>query len=198
VQGPASIAELNRPEFLAMLADLLAVYAAAMSATAEELPARQAIMERHVSNPAFQAIGAYAGDRPRIVGFAYGFHGTAGQWWHDVVRAGLVAAHGPAAANDWLADAMEIAEVHVHPDYQARGIGRQMMLALSHGRSERTALLSTRDAPTRARRLYRGMGFSDLLAGFQFPGGGPPYAVMGAVLPLRETRPTHHAAEAHE
>jgi ribosomal protein S18 acetylase RimI-like enzyme len=50
-------------------------------------------------------------------------------------------------------------------------------------------LLSTRDADTPARRLYRGTGFTDLLTAFRFfPGGEPPYAVMGAELPLR-TRP---------
>jgi hypothetical protein len=51
---------------------------------------------------------------------------------------------------------------------------------------ERTALLSTRDADSPARRLYRGTGFVDLLTDFHFfPGGEPPYAVMGAELPLR-------------
>ena len=77
-----------------------------------------------------------------------------------------------------------VAEVHVHPDYQARGIGRQMVLSLASARSERTAVLSTRDAPTPARRLYRSLGFVDLLTRFMFPGGGPAYAVMGATLPL--------------
>ncbi len=45
-------------------------------------------------------------------------------------------------------------------------------------------MLSTADAPTRARRLYRGVGFTDLLTDFRFSGGEPPYAVMGATLPL--------------
>jgi ribosomal protein S18 acetylase RimI-like enzyme len=61
-----------------------------------------------------------------------------------------------------------------------------MMLALTAGRPERTALLSTRDAETPARRLYRSLGFADLLTEFLFPGGGPAYAVMGARLPLAE------------
>jgi ribosomal protein S18 acetylase RimI-like enzyme len=85
---------------------------------------------------------------------------------------------------NWLSDSLEIAEVHVHPDHQARGIGRQMILALTAGRPERTAVLSTRDAQSPARRLYRSLGFVDLLTAFHFPGGGPLYAVMGAPLPL--------------
>jgi ribosomal protein S18 acetylase RimI-like enzyme len=59
-----------------------------------------------------------------------------------------------------------------------------MVVDLAADRAERTAVLSTRDAPTPARRLYRSLGFGDLLTDFVFPGGGPPYAVMGAVLPL--------------
>ena len=46
-------------------------------------------------------------------------------------------------------------------------------------------MLSTQDAESPARRLYRGLGFADLLTGYSFPGSAVPYAVMGAVLPLR-------------
>ena len=51
-------------------------------------------------------------------------------------------------------------------------------------------MLSTADAQTRARRLYRGVGFTDLLTGFRFSGTEPPYAVMGALLPLKVARPS--------
>ena len=70
------------------------------------------------------------------------------------------------------------------PDRQGHGIGRSLLLSLTSGRAERTAVLSTADAPTRARRLYRGVGFTDLLTDFRFSGSEPPYAVMGAALPL--------------
>ena len=49
-------------------------------------------------------------------------------------------------------------------------------------------MLSTADAESRARQLYRGVGFTDLLTGFRFAGGEPPYAVMGAKLPLCSSR----------
>jgi ribosomal protein S18 acetylase RimI-like enzyme len=185
VQDEASLRDLSRPEFLAMLSDLTGIYAAAMGAAPAELPGRRAIMERHTGNPRFRAVGATAGGPDHVVAFAYGFRGAPGQWWHDVVRAGLTAKAGATAATTWLDNVMEIAEVHVHPDYQARGIGRRMLLSLTGDRDEQVALLSTRDAPTRARRLYRSLGFADLLTQFEFPGGGPPYVVMGALLPLR-------------
>ncbi len=124
-------------------------------------------------------------DGRQVVAFAYGFTGAAGQWWHDVVRAGLTVAAGAPAAAGWLADCFEIAEVHVRPEFQRRGIGRAMLRTLTAGCPHRTALLSTMDAPSPARHLYRSLGFDELLTGFSFPGNGPPYIVMGTVLPLR-------------
>ena len=184
MQEAASIVELSRPDFLAALDQFLAIYAAAMGAHASELPGRHAIMERHAGNPGFRALAVSSPGEPNYVAFCYGFRGAPGQWWHDVVRSGLAATAGDRAAAAWLDDVMEVAEVHVTPAFQARGIGRRMLAQLTGDRTERTALLSTRDAPTRARRLYRSMGFTDLLTDFVFPGGGPPYAVMGASLPL--------------
>jgi ribosomal protein S18 acetylase RimI-like enzyme len=188
VQQATGIAELSRPDFLAGVEDFLAIYAAAMGAAEDELPSRRAIMERHVSNPGFRALAVTGGTPARVVAFSYGFHGLPGQWWHDVVQSGITARAGRAAAVRWLEDVLEIAEVHVHPDYQARGIGRQMLLTLTADRTERTAVLSTRDGETRARRLYRSIGFTDLLTDFLFPGGGPAYAVMGVRLPLALAR----------
>jgi hypothetical protein len=64
-----------------------------------------------------------------------------------------------------------------------------MLERLMEGCQQRTALLSTQDADSPARRLYARLGFADLLTGFCFPGGGPPYAVMGALLPLLASDP---------
>ena len=109
---------------------------------------------------------------------------------HDVVAAALAAKSGWELAAAWLTDSLEIAEVHVHPDFHGRGIGRSLVLGLAEGQPERTAVLSTQDAESRARRLYRGLGFADLLTGYSFPGTPVPYAVMGATLPLRPAAPT--------
>jgi GNAT superfamily N-acetyltransferase len=191
VPGEAVIRELSRTEFLAGLDSLLAIYTAAMYPDPAHLPGRLSIMERHAGHPGFRALAVTVPPSPQAVAFSYGFRGTPGQWWHDVVRAGITAVSGAAVATRWLADPLEVAELHVRPEYQHRGIGRGLLLALSAGRPERTAVLSTQDDNATARRLYLGMGFTDLLTGFSFPGGGPPYAVMGAVLPLgRLPRPS--------
>ena len=123
-----------------------------------------------------------------VIAFAYGFHGGRGQWWHDLVRSALISKSGRAAAIAWLDDSFEVAEVHVHPGYQRRGIGRRLLYLLTGGRAERTAVLSTMDTNSPARRLYRSLGFTDLLTGYRFSGAPVPYAVMGAVLPLLTTR----------
>ncbi len=189
VRTAVTITELDRAAFLANLDEQLAIYAAAMAADPDDLPGRQLIMERHAENPDLRALAAIDEASQQIVGFGYGFRGRRGQWWHDVVWSAITASHGLATAHDWLDDAFEVAELHVHPDFQAQGIGRRLLLTLAAGRAERTAVLSTRDADTPARRLYRSLGFADLVTAFVFPGGGPPYAVMGAPLPLPGAEP---------
>ena len=189
------LAELDGNQFLANLEACAGVYAAAMNPPEEQMPGRHTIMERHSGYAAFRAIAAIvppAGGAPadgapadgELVGFAYGFHGGGGQWWHDVVSRTTASILGSRAARDWFGDSLEIAEVHVLPSYQGRGTGLAMMLRLTAGRPERAAVLSTMDANTRARRLYRGLGFTDLLTSFTFPGTELPYAIMGAPLPL--------------
>jgi ribosomal protein S18 acetylase RimI-like enzyme len=184
---PASVlCELGPQEFLGHLEGLLTIYASAMDADAASLPSRRELMRRHASYPDFRAWIAREHRTDDVVGFAYGFHGQTGQWWYDVVWAELARRAGMRDAAGWLANCMEIAEVHVRPQDQRLGIGTGLMLALTGARSEPTAVLSTPDRDSTARRLYRRMGFADLVTGFSFPGGSPHYAVMGAGLPLRD------------
>lgn len=193
--------EVGPWEFRAAIRELVGVYAAAMNAPERMLGGREAIMDRHAANPGFRCLMATADGA--LAGFTYGFHGQNGQWWHDMVAGALAVDPGAGYSNEaaqadrtpgrtapaWLDDSFEIAELHVLPSYQAVGIGRSLLFSLTSGRQERTAVLSTADAPTRARRLYRGVGFTDLLTGFRFSGSEPPYAVMGAPLPLRGSSP---------
>lgn len=189
---------IDRVSFLARLDALIDVYALAMRPPPEQLAGRRSIMQRHAGHPAFRAVivaaGSEGGDddsggNGKVIAFAYGFSGAGGQWWHDVVRAGLTVAAGQRAAAAWLADSFEIAEVHVHPEHQRQGVGRAMLLSLTAGCQQRTALLSTLCSAAPARRLYGSLGFAELLTGFSFPGNGPPYVVMGAFLPLRAEDP---------
>jgi len=197
VRRDTSPRELSRAAFRTELDALTAVYLAAMRPDPAQLPGRRSIMERHASYDGFRALAVTAdavdggpGGPGQIIGFSYGFRGAPGQWWHDVVAAALAAKSGWELAAAWLTDSLEIAEVHVHPDFHGRGIGRSLVLGLAQGRPERTAVLSTQDAESPARRLYRNLSFADLLTGYCFPGTPVPYAVMGATLPLRPAAPT--------
>jgi len=185
-----SVSELSPGEFTAQLDSLVSVYAAAMRPSADLLPGRKAIMARHAANPGFRALAVIDDGSGEPVGFGYGFPGSVGQWWHDTVRHALAASRGVAVACEWMDDSFEVAELHVAPTHQGYGVGAGVLLRLTAGRPQRTALLSTRDADSPARRLYRGTGFTDLLTEFNFfPSGEPPYAVMGAMLPLRARSP---------
>ncbi|MFC5830735.1 GNAT family N-acetyltransferase [Nonomuraea insulae] len=177
-------------EFTERLETVIGIYTAAMNPPEDQITGRKTIMRNHGTYPHFQCYFAEMRDsspdalEPRTVGFAYGFRGAPGQWWHDVVSRGLSGQLGQPAAEAWMGYAFELAEIHVHPDYQGKGIGRAMISTLCAGRRERSAVLSTHDRPTAARHLYASMGFHDLLTAFVFPGGHEEYAIAGRPLPL--------------
>jgi GNAT superfamily N-acetyltransferase len=192
-----ALVELDKAAFVEHLDGLMDVYSTAMRVPAFQLPGRRAVMDAHVLNPAFRAVAAtgpasvLGGTRnaEAVIAFAYGFHGRRGQWWHDLVRSALTVASGSGIAGAWLDDSFEVAEVHVRPEFQKRGIGRRMLYRLTAGLPERTAVLSTMDDDTPARHLYGSLGFTDLLTGYQFTGVPESYAVMGAALPLLSAGP---------
>ncbi|MGH3319279.1 MAG: GNAT family N-acetyltransferase [Streptosporangiaceae bacterium] len=160
------------------------VYAGAMKASREQARGRRPIMERHLGYPNFRAYLALAGEE--LAGFCYGFHGEPGQWWHDAVARGLTQKAGEGVALSWLDESIEVAELQVMPTRQGGGIGRALLTTLCGERAERTVVLSTFDTDSRARRLYRSLGYVDLLTAFRFPGSAEVFAVMGAPLPLPE------------
>jgi ribosomal protein S18 acetylase RimI-like enzyme len=193
-----TLTELSARQFLGQLETSLAIYADAMDAEPSTLPGRRELMRRHAGYPAFRSLQALvepaATSKPatsepdgpaQVAAFAYGFHGQSGQWWYDAVWHAMARSLGAGRAAVWLADSFEIAEVHVFKQFQHGGIGTAMLLSLTAGRPEHTAVLSTPDRDSTARRLYRRLGFAELLTGYSFPGGSPPYIVMGAELPLR-------------
>ncbi|MFC3998706.1 GNAT family N-acetyltransferase [Nocardiopsis sediminis] len=185
MQTDAELWEPTAPAFVHALPALLDVYSAAMSPPPDQLAGRRSIMEHHALHTGFRAVVALAPGGAAALGFAYGFHGHSGQWWHDVVTA-EVRSRDPAAERRWFADAFEIAELHVHPADQGRGLGRTLLERLTAPRTEATAVLSTHTGPTVARRLYASCGFTEVLPEFRFPGSTDrPFAIMAAPLPLR-------------
>jgi ribosomal protein S18 acetylase RimI-like enzyme len=159
--------------FAALVGSAAHVYGAAMQRGPELVVQRREIMHSHLSRQGFVAVTAMVDDI--LAGFGYGYRGRAGEWWHDVVAAAL----GRAEATRWLGDAFELAELHVLPDHQGQGLGRQLLEALLAAITAPTIVLSTHDLDSPARDLYRSVGFVDLLRDFVFPGSSEIYAIMG-------------------
>lgn len=142
------------------------------------------VLEKHVAREGFRAVIARRVDRDpfrdgkAVVGFAYGYHSSAGQWWHDKVAAAL----GREKAAYWLSDAFEFVELAVRPTHQGLGLGGQLHDALLEGLRNRTAVLSTLDAETAGFHLYRKRNWQVLLSGYNFPNVRRPYMIMGKEL----------------
>ncbi|MDQ1695084.1 MAG: hypothetical protein QOJ03_437 [Frankiaceae bacterium] len=163
-------------EFAPLIGAAAHVYGAAMARGPELVVQRREIMQSHLDRAGFVAVTATAADdADNLAGFGYGYLGRSGEWWHDVVARAL----GRARTRHWLDDAFEIAELHVLPDHQGHGLGRQLLDRLLAETAARSVVLSTHDRESRARSLYRSFGFVDLLTGFVFPGSAEVYAVMG-------------------
>lgn len=123
----------------------------------------------------------------RLVGICYCHSGVSAQWWYRQVRAGLARAGWEVPAiNRLMSNYAELAEIHVLPGHQGHGLGKRMLKTMLERREENVVMLSTPEVPqeaNRAWRLYRNMGFSDILRNFLFEGDSRPFAVLGIERP---------------
>lgn len=162
---------------------VISVYGQAMGYPRDLLETRKSYVAAHARRPNFRAV-ASLGDDDELLGFAYGYRTAPGQWWHDQVAGAL-----PRDQRGWwLTDCFELVELHVRPEAQGRGVGAHQLEALLAGAPQRMVVLSTPEADealSRAWRLYRRFGFTDVLRHFLFPGDDRPFAVLGRRLPLR-------------
>jgi ribosomal protein S18 acetylase RimI-like enzyme len=171
------------------MSEAMAVYAEAMGYPPQAGAHRAGFAVAHTRRPGFRSVAALGeGDGPgrpgELLGFGYGYATAPGQWWHDQVRAAL----DPAVAEEWLRGGFELSELHVRPAYQGHGVGRALLESLVDGLPQPAVLLSTPEGDTRAWRLYRSIGFVDLLRHHLFPGDSRPFAVLGVRLPLVAAR----------
>jgi len=169
-------------DLLRRLDDVIAVYGAAMGYPGGLLETRRGYVAAHAQRSGFRAT-ATLGDVDELLGFGYGYTSGPGQWWHDQVRAALRRDERKA----WLSDCFELVELHVRPDAQGHGLGQRQLEALLDEVPNATVLLSTPEADERASRawrLYRRLGFVDVLRDFYFPGDDRPFAILGRTLPV--------------
>ncbi|MFJ7625786.1 GNAT family N-acetyltransferase [Streptomyces sp. NPDC097595] len=169
-------------DLAARVDEALAVQAVAFGLSAGEIEVRRHIVLRHLDHPHARALGALTPEG-RLVGFVYGMPNDRGHWWSTVVEPYLRA----TGSAHWLDDAFVITELHVHPDFQNRGIGRTLITTITDAVVQPRSILSAIDTESPARGLYRSLGYQDLARQVLFPSAPKPYAVMGAPLPLRRT-----------
>ncbi|GAB7143703.1 GNAT family N-acetyltransferase [Mycobacterium riyadhense] len=123
-----------------------------------------------------------------MLGVAYGYPGAPGQWWQQQVVLGLQrSGFPPHAITRLMTSYFELTELHIHPRAQGRGLGEALARRLLAGRAEDHVLLSTPETngeANRAWRLYRRLGFTDIIRGYYFAGDPRAFAVLGRALPL--------------
>jgi len=190
---PIRIAELSAHDAQIWLPEALNVYVTAMNYPPGTEVQRAPLWHDHIRRPGWKAVAAIDSPGPAgreaLVGIAYGYSGAHDQWWNQQVRSGLVRAGCSRERVSALTDNyFELTELHVHPSAQGRRIGEHLLQRLVADRSEPQVLLSTPEVDeenNRAWRLYRRLGFADVLRGFTFAGDPRPFAVLGRALPMR-------------
>ena len=133
------------------------------------------ILPRHARREGFRFLTART-EESALAGFAYGYLGGPGQWWHDQVSAAL----GPDLAKRWLPPGhFEFVELQVRPEFRRRGTGSSLHDALLTGLTSPTAVLSTERSNTAAIGLYASRGWQVILDQIAFGEDYPPFLVMG-------------------
>ncbi len=187
------------------LSDALRVYVEAMRYPRGTENQRAAMWLEHIRRRGWQgvaAVEAEAGEAPGglpppaavlsnapLLGVAYGYPGAPGQWWQQQVVLGLQRGGSPPAEIARLMNSyFELTELHIHPRAQGRGLGEALARRLLAAREEKNVLLSTPETngePNRAWRLYRRLGFTDVIRGYHFAGDPRAFAILGRALPLQ-------------
>lgn len=194
---------INLPpqEMQRRLSDALGVYVDAMHYPPGTENQRAAMWLEHTRRRGWQAVAAVEVEKPAgtepssdelsgaaLLGVAYGYCGAPDQWWQQQVIAGLRRSGYPdPAIAALMASYFELTELHISTRAQGRGLGEALTRRLLSERSEANVLLSTPETngeTNRAWRLYRRLGFVDVIRGYHFTGDPRAFAILGRQLPL--------------
>ena len=193
--------DLPQQDMQRRLGDALGVYVDAMRYPRGTENQRATMWLEHTRRRGWQAVAAVDADcradelppaeelsRAPLLGVAYGYCGAPDQWWQQQVVQGLQrGGFARLQITKLMASYFELTELHIHPRAQGRGLGEALARRLLAGRGEANVLLSTPETngeANRAWRLYRRLGFTDIIRGYHFAGDPRPFAILGRTLPL--------------
>ncbi|MGY4708999.1 GNAT family N-acetyltransferase [Mycolicibacterium sp. CBM1] len=193
--------DLSPSDMQQRLLDALSVYVDAMRYPRGTESQRAAMWLEHTRRHGWKAVAAvetltHAGEQAtddqlrsgQLLGIAYGYCGAPDQWWQQQVVSGLHRIGMPAdEIGRLMSSYFELTELHIHPEAQGRGLGEALARRLLAGRTEAHVLLSTPEISgeaNRAWRLYRRLGFTDVIRGYHFAGDPRAFAILGRSLPL--------------
>ncbi|OIN82487.1 GNAT family N-acetyltransferase [Mycobacterium malmoense] len=176
------------------LNDALAIYVDAMRYPRGTESQRAAMWLEHVRRRGWQGAAVVEAEAAAelsnapLLGVAYGYPGAPGQWWQQQVVLGLQRGGlPPLEIARLMGSYFELTELHIAPRAQGRGLGEALARRLLAGRGEKNVLLSTPETngeSNRAWRLYRRLGFTDIIRGYHFVGDPRAFAILGRALPL--------------
>ncbi len=181
------------------LSDALAIYVEAMRYPRGTEEQRASMWLEHTRRHGWKAVAAVDADddgssdpaallAAPMLGVAYGYCGAPDQWWQQQVVAGLQRGGADTTRiTELMTSYFELTELHIDPRAQGRGLGEALTRRLLAGRDESHVLLSTPEIngeSNRAWRLYRRLGFTDVIRGYHFAGDPRPFAILGRSLPL--------------
>jgi ribosomal protein S18 acetylase RimI-like enzyme len=194
----ARLIDLSPGDMQQRLREALAVYVDAMHYPRGTEDQRASMWLEHIRRRGWKAVAAI--DVPDVpdpqalpssaplLGIAYGYCGSPDQWWQQQVVSGLKRSGVDGARiTELMTSYFELTELHIHPQAQGRGLGEALIRRLLDGRSEQYVLLSTPEINgegNRAWRLYRRLGFTDVIRGYHFAGDPRAFAILGRPLPL--------------
>lgn len=196
----AFLIDLSPRDMQRRLGDALAIYIDAMHYPRGTEDQRASMWVEHSRRKGWRAVAVVetptSADPPSedtlsrapMIGVAYGYCGAPDQWWQQQVVAGLRrAALREAEIGSLTNNYFELTELHIHPHAQGRGLGEALTRRLLADRDETHVLLSTPEIngeDNRAWRLYRRLGFTDVIRGHRFAGDPRAFAILGRRLPL--------------
>lgn len=191
------LTDLSPADMHHRLGEALSVYVEAMRYPRGTERQRASMWLEHSQRPGWRCVAAVevpqvaGADAPLdgpLVGVAYGYRGAPDQWWQQQVVQGL---RRIGTDEDRITAVMtgyfELTELHIHPRAQGSGLGEALIRRLLADRPESHVLLSTPEIlgeSNRAWRLYRRLGFTDVIRGYHFAGDPRPFAILGRALPL--------------